>query len=404
MPDIHTRLTKFNKDLLPKMVQLKYKAMSANIFSFYRGTCHLFFQDLGKIKTLPLSPLAWICGDMHLENFGSYKGDSRVVYFDLNDFDEGLLAPAAWDILRMITSILIALDELKIEEAVAMSLAELFLKNYAAILTKGKSHGIDPRTATGVVRDFLTTVEKRKQKELLKNRTVANKKGKLVFSADYPKNLPLSVVKDDPDGLFKKELLNHIKVWISSSKLAAHHFKVNDVTFRFAGTGSVGVKRYLFLLRSKKRYLLLDMKEARTSSVLPYTTVPQPQWDNDADRVIGVQQRMQNVIPALVSTTLFDGQSYSLQEMQPTEDKINFELMKRDDMEQVITDMALLTASAQLRSSGRQNSAIADDLIAYGKDESWHVPVLVYAQKYAKQVKKDYLEFMEGYDKGLYKV
>ena len=395
MPDVYNRITQFNKGLLPHMVQLKYKAMAENVFSFYRGTCHLFYEDLGIVKDLPASPLAWLCGDMHLENFGSYKGDSRVVYFDLNDFDEALLAPAAWDILRMLTSILIALDNLKIEESIAINMATEFLKHYAEILTKGKARGIDPRTAAGIVREFLTTVEKRKQKELLKDRTTV-KKDKLVFSSDYPKNIEI----DKP---LKKKLIRHIKTWISTSILEQHNFKVNDVTFRFAGTGSVGVKRYLFLLKSKKRYLLLDMKEARTSSVLPYTKVKQPKWKSEAERVISIQQRMQNVIPALLNTTVFEGNSYGLQEMQPTEDKINFELLKDNDIQQVIDDMAMLAASAQLRSSGRQNSAIADDLIAYGKNTDWHESALAYARKYAQQVKKDYAEYMQGYKMGKYK-
>ena len=119
--------------------------------------------------------------------------------------------------------------------------------------------------------------------------------------------------------------------------------------------------------------------------------------------MISIQQRMQNVIPALLNTTVFEGNSYGLQEMQPTEDKINFELLKDNDIQQVIDDMAMLAASAQLRSSGRQNSAIADDLIAYGKNTDWHESALAYARKYAQQVKKDYAEYMQGYKMGKYK-
>jgi uncharacterized protein (DUF2252 family) len=49
--------------------------MTENAFRFFRGTCHLFYQDLAPAQPLPLSPLAWICGDLHIENFGSYRGD-----------------------------------------------------------------------------------------------------------------------------------------------------------------------------------------------------------------------------------------------------------------------------------------------------------------------------------------
>jgi hypothetical protein len=71
MSKLAERLKTFNADLLPDKVPLKYEAMAANAFAFYRGTCHLFYEDLLAAEALPLSPLAWICGDLHIENFHS---------------------------------------------------------------------------------------------------------------------------------------------------------------------------------------------------------------------------------------------------------------------------------------------------------------------------------------------
>jgi uncharacterized protein (DUF2252 family) len=97
------------------MVQLKYDLMSENPFRFFRGTCHLFYEDLAAAKPLPLSPLAWTCGDLHIENCGSFRGENGLVYFDLNDFDEALLAPAAYEVVRLVTSIFVAFDTLSVE-------------------------------------------------------------------------------------------------------------------------------------------------------------------------------------------------------------------------------------------------------------------------------------------------
>ena len=394
MPSIYQRITDFNKPFLPDMIKLKYEAMAENIFRFYRGTCHLFYQDLAAAQALPKSPLTWICGDLHLENFGSYKGDNHMVYFDLNDFDEGLLAPAAWELVRMLTSIIIAFENLELEEIKAVNMARQFMKNYATTLTRGKAMEIDPRTAKGIVCTFLTAVEKRKQKELLKKRTIEKKK-KLALSLSHEKHFEL----EKP---LKKELSHLIDEWIKTSNDGPYNFEVKDVAFRFAGTGSVGIRRYLFLLKSvntKNKYRLLDMKQARVSSVMPYVKVPQPQWASEAERVIAIQQRMQSVLPALLGTIEFNGNPYTLQQMQPTEDEINFELIKDRyrDIYQVIDDMALLTASAQLRSAGRQGSAIIDELIAFGENADWQEALLNYALQYAKQVKRDYKEFVKGY-------
>jgi uncharacterized protein (DUF2252 family) len=399
MSTIYERLTAFNKNRLPGMVKLKYKAMSANVFYFFRGTCHLFYEDLAAADALPHSPLTWICGDLHLENFGSFKGDDRQEYFDLNDFDEGLLAPAAWELVRMITSIFIAFNNLGFKEDEALKTVRMFLNIYSLNLTKGKAISIDHRTADGIVHTFLNAVEKRKQTELLKKRTQV-KKGRLVLLRDSERHFEI----EKP---LKKELVHFISNAIKNSRYGYYNFKVQDCIFRLAGTGSIGVKRYLFLLKSrdtKNKYLLLDMKQAFNSSLQPYIKIQQPAWGSEAERVFAIQERMQNVSPALMEVIVFKDEPYVLTQMQPTEDKMNFELIKNryKDIDKVISDMAVLTASAQLRSSGRQGSAITDELITFGQNNQWQQALLEYAFKYTKQVNKDYKEFMTGYKEGVY--
>jgi len=174
-----------------------------------------------------------------------------------------------------------------------------------------------------------------------------------------------------------------------------------------AGTGSLGVKRYLFLIqitKNKKKYRLLDMKQVLRSSLSPYTTVNQPVWPTEAERVKAVKYRMQNVSPALLSTTVFKGDSFLLQELQPMEDKIDFNLIKDRyrDITEVINDMALLTASAQMRSSGRQGAASIDDLIEFGKDDQWKEAIIEYARNYADKVREDYRQFESEYRNGFF--
>ncbi|HEY5086688.1 MAG TPA: DUF2252 family protein, partial [Gemmatimonadaceae bacterium] len=77
----------------PELRMRKYAAMRQTPFSFMRGTCQLFYSSLPKVVTLSGAPPAWLCGDMHVENFGTYKGDNRLTYFDVTDFDESALGP-----------------------------------------------------------------------------------------------------------------------------------------------------------------------------------------------------------------------------------------------------------------------------------------------------------------------
>src|SRR6201996_2184965 len=380
------RLKTFNHDLLPEMVQLKYEAMAENAFRFYRGTCHLFYEDLAVAEPLPLSPLAWICGDLHIENFGSYKGDNKLVYFDLNDFDEALLAPCSYEVVRMVCSIFIAFDNLGFEPAKALNMARLYIRTYSSTLARGKAISIEPRTAKGIVCDFLTAATKTSERQLLKKRTISKKK-RIMLSLEDERHFKLN--KD-----LRRELKHHVNNWIQTSSDGPYNYQVISTVFRLAGTGSIGVKRYLFLLKStntKNKYLLLDMKQARSSSLQPYVKVQQLNWDTEAGRVIGVQQRMQNVPAALLSTTIFRDESFIIQELQPVKDSIKFkQLTDYRDMYQVIDDMAALTASAQLRSGGIKGSGNIDDLMAFGADQGWQDAVVDYARHYAKKVKQDY--------------
>src|SRR6185437_14141187 len=91
---IVSRIRRFNADREPERLALKYAAMRRDPFAFFRGTAHLFYADWPRPSPLDATPLTWACGDLHLENFGSYKGHNGLAYFDINDFDEAALAPA----------------------------------------------------------------------------------------------------------------------------------------------------------------------------------------------------------------------------------------------------------------------------------------------------------------------
>lgn len=379
------------------MVRLKYLAISENAFRFFRGTCHLFYQHLAKVKNLPRSPLTWICGDLHLENFGSYKADNNLVYFDLNDFDEALLAPALWEVCRLITSIFIAFDTLEIDADQGMNMAALFLKTYAATLCKAKANSIEPRTAKGIVYDFLKQADRSTYADILEKRTEM-KNGKIALSLNHDRHFKL-------DKVLKKQLKTHINNWVLGSNDSPYNFKVKDVVFRVAETGSLGVKRYLFLLKStnfKDQYLLMDMKQSFASSLKPYVKVRQPKWENEAERIKSIQQRMQNMSASMLSATVFNGEAYVIHELQPVKDTLAFKLIKDRyrDIYQVIDDIAVLTASSQLRCGGMDGSRTIDELTTLGCDvEDWQKHVLDYAYCYAHRVEKDYQQFLNDYQR-----
>lgn len=399
MITLSDRLIRFNQHLLPDMVQLKYKYMAESPFRFFRGTCHLFYEDLSKSNKLTQGPVGWVCGDLHLENFGSFKGDNRMVYFDMNDFDESALAPLSWELVRVVTSIFTAFNDLRINASEAMAAAKLFLSAYSDLLSQGKALYIDPRTTGGIVKAFLKSVKKRDESELIDQ--IRDKKAKhLRIKIDQVKYFRV------PPEL-KTALTKHMNAWIKTCQGWPENHVVKDVVFRVAGTGSIGLKRYMFLLQNRKDkddYALLDMKQGSASSLAPYNPVGQPGWATEAERVIRVKFWMQNISPALLSTTNFKNVAYVLQEMQPMADKLNLEQLKKNlkATNQVIANMALIVASAQLRSGGINGSAITDELIRFGQSREWQQPLLNYAHQYAKQVEKDHKQFAADYARGVF--
>lgn len=389
MSSIFERIKNFNEGFLPVEVSIKYELLASNAFSFFRGTNHIFYEDLSK-DNFTSSPQCWICGDLHLENFGTFKGDNRLVYFDLNDFDESILAPVEWEIVRVITSIFLAFDSLKITDEEALKSAKKFLKTYSGIIAKGKPRYIEARIAKGIVKRFLTKVETRSDKKLFESRTV-QKKGILKLSNGRNKQLVI-------DKKLKNALIEAFKPWMESNNAPPNNYKVLDVRFRLAGTGSLGVKRYVFLIEKitdKSKHMLIDMKQATASSLVPFVKIAQPQWESESERIITIQKVMQNTSPAQLSTLNFEGDSYIMQEMQPTKDRINFKLIQNNFKEvcDVLEDMALISASAHLRSVGRKGACSADDLMEFGKEEIWHNKILDYALKYKGVVEYYYKEF-----------
>src|SRR5262252_6875383 len=167
------RIEAFNRGRRPELVARKYRAMALDPFVFFRGTAHLFWEDWESMggKTLDHAPLAWSCGDLHLENFGSYRGDNGLSYFDLNDFDEAALAPATRDPARLLTSLHLAAKSLHLDRTAIAELGAAYLDAYSAALVDGKARWVERSTARGMIRDLLYAVKVRTRRALLEART-----------------------------------------------------------------------------------------------------------------------------------------------------------------------------------------------------------------------------------------
>lgn len=174
MQNLVERLQAFNQGRDPRLLALKYRAMRTDMFAFFRGTCHLFYEDWPANSSLNEAPAVWNCGDFHLQNLGSYKADNRLVYFNINDFDEAALAPSTWDLARLLTCLLISTRLQGLTQANAVTLCNSFLENYARTLVKAHVRTLEEEEVSGFVRDLRLQVKNRNRKGLLDARTLSS--------------------------------------------------------------------------------------------------------------------------------------------------------------------------------------------------------------------------------------
>ena len=397
MPDVIHAIQTFNAGRDPERLALKYANMRASPFVFLRGTCHLFYRRLPDVPVLAEAPAVWCCGDLHLQNFGSYMGDNRLAYFDINDFDESALAPASWDLVRFLASVLVGAGSMDVKNKEAGELCEAFLDGYCLTLVSGKAGWVERESAHGLIGDLLGSLKGRLRPAFLDSRTTLKGKRRRL-RVDNGKALPAS----DAARAKVTQLIGEL----AASRDDPRFYEVLDVARRIAGTGSLGVDRYVILVRGKGSpdgNYLLDLKEALPSSLTPYLKIPQPAWKTEAERAVAVERRMQVVSAAFLQPIRVGKRAYVLRDLQPTSDRISLDVGRSgfDAVRGGIAEMGRILASAQLRSGGRDGSAIADALIAFGQG-AWRTALLGAARACAGQVEKDWAAYCTAYDDGAF--
>jgi len=390
--DVAARIARFDRGRDPKLLKRKYRLMRDSPLAFARGTPALFYADLPRHPLLRSAPPAWSAGDLHLENFGTYKGDNRQVYFDAADFDEAALAPCTWDVLRCATSILVGAKMLRIKRPGRIELCRRFLDAYADALAAGKARWVERETASGMIHELIDSVRKRNRRDFLDERTV--RKGrhrKLLIDGTRA----LAIAKAD-----RKRIRRFMK------KFAREHedrrfFKPIDVARRIAGVGSLGVERYVVLVQgrgSPDNNHLIDLKRAGVPAVRSALRLKQPRWASEAERVVAVQTRVQAIAPAFLRAVRIDGRPFVVKELQPTSDKIYLARWggKPKRLEQLFGTLGEIIAWGQLRSAGRDGSAPPARLIAFGARRDWRRVLLDLADRCSEALLRDWRAFREA--------
>ncbi len=149
----HTKLVK--PDL-----RLKHERMAEAVFPFLRATFYSWMQTWPEVcPELAKAPQVLAVGDLHVENFGTWRDIEGRLVWGVNDFDEAAVLPYTIDLVRLATSALLAIAAghltLKPKEACAS-----ILEGYKESLANGgrpfvleEENAWLREVATGVLRD-----------------------------------------------------------------------------------------------------------------------------------------------------------------------------------------------------------------------------------------------------------
>jgi hypothetical protein len=102
-----TRIPMVEADLLRK-----HEKMAQSPFVLLRGSYYRFLQQFGRVvPEVADAPKALVVGDLHIENFGTWRDGAGRLAWGINDFDEIDVLPYTVDLTRLATSAVLAIRE-----------------------------------------------------------------------------------------------------------------------------------------------------------------------------------------------------------------------------------------------------------------------------------------------------
>jgi uncharacterized protein (DUF2252 family) len=146
--------------LLPADLERKHQAMAEDLFSFFRATFYRWMQLWPKVcADDAAAPHVLAVGDLHVENFGTWRDIEGRLVWGINDFDEVYELPYTIDLVRLAASAHIAIRESRLK-ILAKDACVAILTGYKKSLEVGgvpivlaEEHEWLRDMVTGVLRD-----------------------------------------------------------------------------------------------------------------------------------------------------------------------------------------------------------------------------------------------------------
>lgn len=307
--------------------QEKFDKLAGSLFSFFRGTCLLFYRDMAGDDAWMPTVLA--LGDVHPENFGVMPSADNIPVFGVNDFDEAHHAPFTWDLKRGATGFLLAAHEKSgLKPKKRLKVARHFVKGYIAGM-----------------RDFAQ--DDRELEHQLRYDNAPKMIAQLIESArasrsdwlaeDYHEEYGRGFRNDEelvPASSRIDEFQDLVNRWIDECNIdvppRAGSMRVKDVAVRRGqGTASLGLSRYYVLIEGERADatddIIIEFKRARRSALAGLVPSPDFGSKTDGERIAYAQRSQLVRGDGFYGSVEFEGHSFMSRERAPFRDDIDLD-------------------------------------------------------------------------------
>ena len=119
-------------------LRLKHRKMAEGAFAFFRATFYRWATIWpGACPELAKTTRVLSVGDLHVENYGTWRDVEGRLVWGINDFDEAFPMPYANDLLRLATSALLAIRERALSLSPNAACAAILL-GYSSAISSGE--------------------------------------------------------------------------------------------------------------------------------------------------------------------------------------------------------------------------------------------------------------------------
>jgi len=394
-----------NADRLRELVPLRFARMLADPFAFYRGSAAVMAADLAANPSTGIEIMC--CGDAHVSNFGMYAAPDRSIVFDLNDFDEAAVAPAEWDLKRLITSAIVGGRHAGYPTNAIRRYVEEALVGYQTSLQAMLENmdvmdryylRVEPERYVGKVsKGLLGVIQKTTARARTRTSAQVFKQIMKIGPDGTPRLREQPPVLQHVDEEIEAPLVEAVQEYLAAVPadvaLLLSHFRPTDLALRVVGVGSVGTRCYLVILVGPNGTpLILQIKEANRSVLEEYGGWRQPapmtaaiEAKGQGVRVTDGQQILQAMSDVFLGTTRKDGRDYYIRQFHDMKGTVETEGMSASTFGEYVSACAVLLARAHSQSA---NASILRGYV--GTSNTAHDAIAEWSYAYADKSLDDF--------------